>query len=138
MKTETMRLLTKNHKRDFAWKVQLTAKIEHDLEDSLNANIKFYGDLHIWTDSMLVQKSEYEKCLERISEIGILICAAVQLGTDMDIDAAKNYIAALQITEDDIIPLANICMDIYGVLSVEKYKEYADRIIAGESMFATA
>ena len=138
MMVETMRLLTKSHKRNTKWKAELTSEICRELEWELKLRIEFFDDEHEWTDHILEEKAELERCRDHVFEISVLICAAVQLCADMDEAAAKRYIDTLNETNSDTTHLADFCMEIYGVLSSEKCKEYADRIIAGESMFATA
>ena len=139
MRIESMRLLNKSHKRNTKWKTELTAEIKRELEWELNLRLEFYDDgEYIWTDHIVEEKAELERCIDHVSEISTLICAAVQLSTDMDKVAAKRYIDTLSETSSEVIHLADFCMEIYGVLSVCKCEEYAKRILNGESMFATA
>ena len=138
MRIETMRLLTKSHKRNTKWKAELTSEICRELEWELKLRIEFFDDEHEWTDHILEEKAGLERCRDHVFEISTLICAAVQLSTDMDKVAAKRYIDTLNETSSEVIPLADFCMEIYGVLSVCKCEEYAKRILNGESMFATA
>ena len=137
MRIQTMRLLTRNYVRNFRWRCVLAEEIERELEREIKLRIEFGDDDHEWTDQG-ADDHELVEALEYITEICILIEAAVELSVDMNATAAENYIASLEFIDKEIIGLADICMEIYGVLSPEKCKEYADRIIAGESMFTTA
>ena len=135
---QIMELLTPKNVRNEFWRTNLTLAIECYIEHDINLTLEFYDELEAEVDSMIAQKSELETALDNSTEICMLVAAAVELSTDMNERAAKNYIASLDVIEEDLLPIANICMELYGVLSWEKCKEYADRIIAGESMFTTA
>lgn len=133
MKIEIIRLLYKKHERNLEWRSRFTKEIEYDLEWQIELRLEFFDFINVKCEN----ESELSKALTSITEISTIIASAIELMADKNEYAANRYIEAISNTKEDIIQLTNICMEMYCALSVEKCKEYADIILAGESMFTT-